>query len=95
MRRQQTKNFEPWRLRREQYLRESSRHAELTKEGYAPADPARYWTVITGGRTPSSLERNRGMGLFALRGESRDLARRTEAGSAKDRGDDEGHGVGR
>ena len=38
MRRQRTKQCEAWRRRREQYLRESGRHVELIKEGYASAD---------------------------------------------------------
>ena len=46
MQRQQTKQCEVWRRRREQYLRESGRHVELIKEGYASADST-YWTVIS------------------------------------------------
>ena len=52
MRRQRTKQCEVWRRRREQYLRESGRHVELIKEGYAPADSTN-WTVIVGGRARS------------------------------------------
>ena len=35
MRTQKPKQYEAWRCRREQYLRESGRHVELIKEGYA------------------------------------------------------------
>jgi hypothetical protein len=64
MRRQQAKGREAWRCRREQYLRESGRHVELIKEGYASAECTTNWTVVIGGR-PS--ERNAGMRLFLVK----------------------------
>lgn len=72
MRRQQAKQCEAWRCRREQYLRESGRHVELIKEGYASAECTTNWTVVIGGRAGSSpLERNAGMRLFLVK--ERDL----------------------
>ena len=80
MRRQQAKQCEAWRGRREQYLRESGRHVELIKEGYASAECTTNWTVVIGGRAGSPLERNAGMRLFLVK--ERDLnvgARYTES----------------
>ena len=71
MRRQQAKQCEAWRCRREQYLRESGRHVELIKEGYASAECTTNWTVVIGGRAGSPLERNAGMRLFLVK--ERDL----------------------
>lgn len=71
MRRQQGKQREAWRCRREQYLRESGRHVELIKEGYASAEFTTNWTVFIGGRAGSSSERNAGMNLFLVK--QRDL----------------------
>ena len=45
-----TKQCAAWRCRREQYLRESGRHVDLIREGYAAADEATNWTVVVGGR---------------------------------------------
>ena len=50
MRRLKTKQYVAWRCRREQYLRESGRHVDLIKEGYASADDGTNWTVVVGGR---------------------------------------------
>ena len=80
MRRQQAKQCEAWRCRREQYLRESGRHVELIKEGYASAECTTNWTVVIGGRAGSPLEPNSGMRLFLVK--QRDLnvgARCTES----------------
>jgi len=71
MRRQQAKQREAWRCRREQYLRESGRHVELIKEGYASAEFTTNWTVVIGGRAGSTLELNAGMRLFLVK--QRDL----------------------
>jgi hypothetical protein len=67
MRRQQAKQCETWRCRREQYLRESGRHVQLIKEGYASAEFTTNWTVVIGGRAGSTLERNAGMSLFLVK----------------------------
>ena len=71
MRRQQAKQCEAWRCRREQYLRESGRHVQLIKEGYASAECTTNWTVFIGGRAGSPSERNAGMRLFLVK--QRDL----------------------
>ena len=67
MRRQQAKQCEAWRCRREQYLRESGRHVELIKEGYASADSTTEWTVVVGGRGLGPLEPGPGTRLFLVR----------------------------
>ena len=67
---QRTKQCEDWRSRREQYLRDSGRHAELIKEGYASTDSTTNWIVIVGGRAGGSLERNSGMRLFRVKGQT-------------------------
>jgi len=67
---QQTRQGEDWRCRREQYLRESGRHAELIKEGYASTDSTTNWIVIVGGRAGGLLERNSGMRLFRVKGQT-------------------------
>ena len=67
MRRLQTKQCEAWRCRREQYLRESGRHVDLIREGYASADDATNWTVVVGGRGRGPLERDRGTRLFLVK----------------------------
>jgi hypothetical protein len=64
---QQPKQYEAWRCRREQYLRESGRHLELIKEGYAFADPAIEWTLVVGGRGRGSLEPGPETRLFMVR----------------------------
>jgi hypothetical protein len=66
MRRQRTKQCEAWRRRREQYLRESGRHVELIKEGYASAGSTN-WTVIVGGRARGPLDRDRETRLFLVK----------------------------
>jgi len=71
MRRQQAKQCEAWRCRREQYLRESGRHVQLIKEGFASAEGTTNWTVFIGGRAGSPSERNAGMRLFLVK--QRDL----------------------
>jgi hypothetical protein len=68
MRTQQPKQYETWRCRREQYLRESGRHVELIKEGYASADSATEWTVVVGGRGCGHLEPGPGARLFLVTG---------------------------
>jgi hypothetical protein len=73
MRRQQTKQCEAWRRRREQYLRESGRHVDLIKEGYASADSTENWIVVVGGRPRGSLERNPGMRLLLVKERRLDL----------------------
>jgi hypothetical protein len=67
MRRLQTKKYEAWRCRREQYLRESGRHVDLIREGYAAADDATNWTVVVGGRGRGSLQRELGIRLFLVK----------------------------
>ena len=67
MRRLQTKQYEAWRRRREQYLRESGRHVDLIREGYASADDATNWTVVVGGRPRGHLKRDLGTRLFQVK----------------------------
>ena len=81
MRRQQAKQREAWRCRREQYLRESGRHVELIKEGYASGEFTTNWTVIIGGRAGSPLERNAGMRLFLVKEEDLHVAARCKESS--------------
>ena len=78
MRRQQTKQCEAWRRRREQYLRESGRHVDLIKEGYASADSTENWIVVVGGRPRGSLERNPGMRLLLVKERRLDLGCRSK-----------------
>lgn len=70
MRRLQTKQSAAWRWRREQYLRESGRHADLVKEGYASPEPTRDWIVTVGGRAGASMERNPAMRLLLVKRET-------------------------
>jgi hypothetical protein len=67
MRAQQPKQHEAWGCRREQYLRESGRHVELIKEGYASADSMTEWTVVVGGRVSGPLRPGRATRLFLVR----------------------------
>ena len=67
MRRLQTKQYEAWRCRREQYLRESGRHVDLIREGYASADDTTNWTVVVGGRARGPLKRIPGTRLFLVK----------------------------
>ena len=67
MRRLQTKQYEAWRCRREQYLRESGRHPDLIREGYASADDGTNWTVVVGGRGPGPLQRELGTRHFLVK----------------------------
>ena len=67
MRRLQTKQFEAWRCRREQYLRESGRHVDLIREGYASADDGTNWTVVVGGRGGGPLQRELATRLFLVK----------------------------
>ena len=62
-----TKQCAAWRCRREQYLRESGRHVDLIREGYASADDATKWTVVIGGRARGPLKRDLGTRLFLLK----------------------------
>ena len=64
---QQPKQYEDWRYRRKQYLRESGRHVELMKEGYASADSTTEWTVVVGGRGRGPLEPGPRTRLFLVR----------------------------
>lgn len=67
MRRLQTKQYEAWRRRREQYLRESGRHVDLIREGYASADDATNWIVVVGGRGRGPLQGELGTRLFQVK----------------------------
>jgi hypothetical protein len=67
MRRLQTNQYEAWRCRREQYLRESGRHVDLIREGYAAGDDATNWTVVAGGRGREPLKRELGIRLFLVK----------------------------
>jgi hypothetical protein len=67
----QMKQSEAWRCRRERYLRESGRHADLIKEGYASPDSTRNWIVTVGGRAGASMERNPGMRLLLVKRQTR------------------------
>ena len=67
MRRLQTKQYEAWRRRREQYLRESGRHVDLIREGYASTDDAANWTAVVGGRCRGPLQRELGTRLFLVK----------------------------
>ena len=67
MRRLQTKQYEAWRCRREQYLRESGRHVDLIREGYASADDATTWAVVVGGRARGPLNRDLGTSLLLVK----------------------------
>lgn len=67
----QMKQSEAWRCRREQYLRESGRHADLIKEGYASPDSTRNWIVTVGGRAGASMERNPEMRLLLVKRQTR------------------------
>lgn len=71
MRRQQTKQYEAWRCRREQYLRESGRQVDLIKEGYASPDSTTSWIVTVGGRAGAAMERNPGMRLLLVKRQTR------------------------
>src|SRR6185369_1779966 len=57
MQRLQTTQYKAWRCRREQYLRESGRHVDLIREGFASPDDATNWTVVVGGRGRGPLQR--------------------------------------
>ena len=81
MRRLQTKQYEAWRCRREQYLRESGRHVDLIREGYASADDATNWTVVIGGRGRGPLQGEPGTRLFQVK-PSRDHRARCKESSA-------------
>jgi hypothetical protein len=63
----QSKQRAAWRCRREQYLRESGRHVDLIREGYAAADDATNWTVVVGGRGRGRLKRELGTRLFLVK----------------------------
>ena len=71
MRRLQTKPSEAWRCRRELYLRESGRHADLIKEGYASPDPTTNWIVTAGGRVGAPVKRDPGMRLLLVKRQTR------------------------
>jgi len=81
MRKLQTKQCEAWRCRREQYLRESGRHVDLIREGYASPDDATNWTVVVGGRGRGPLQRELGTRLFLVK-PSLDHRARCKEGSA-------------
>jgi hypothetical protein len=67
MQRLQTKQHEAWRCRREQYLRDSGRHDDLIREGYASPDDAPNWTVVVGGRGRGTFHREPGTRLFLVK----------------------------
>ncbi len=68
MQTQEPKQREDWRRRREKYLRESGRHVELMKEGYACGDSSNEWAVIVGRSERGALERHAlGARLFLVR----------------------------
>ena len=68
MQTQQPKQRDAWRRRREQYLRDSGRHVDLIREGYACGHPAKDWAVIAGRGERNVLERDaRGARLFVVR----------------------------
>ncbi len=67
MRRQQTKQCAAWRRRREQYLRESGRHVDLIREGYASEDDTTNWIVLAGGRGRGPMQREQGTRLFQVK----------------------------
>ena len=67
MRRLQTKQYDSWRYRREQYLRESGRDVDLIREGYASADDATNWNVVVGGRGGGPSQRELGARLFLVK----------------------------
>jgi len=79
MRRLQTKQYETWRRRREQYLRESGRHVDLIREGYASADDTTNWTVVVGGRGRGPLQGEQGTRLFQVKPSLDHRARRKES----------------
>ena len=80
MRIQRTKSSESWRCRREQYLRESGRYLELTREGYTHAEPATSWIVVVGGR--GLLERAPKRRLFLVKKALRETTEEPANGSA-------------
>ena len=81
MRRLQTKQCEAWRCRREQYLRESGRHVDLVREGYASAYDTTNWTVVVGGSARGALKHDLGTRLFLVKPRS-DLGARCKESSA-------------
>ena len=82
MRRLQTKQYEAWRRRREQYLRESGRHVDLIREGYASADDTTNWTVVVGGRGRGALHREVGTRLFLVKPSHQARCRESDAPAA-------------
>lgn len=66
MQTQQPKQRDAWRRRREQYLRDSGRHIELIREGYASGHPAKDWAVIAGRGERTALEREVAARLFLV-----------------------------
>ena len=81
MQRLQTKQCAAWRCRREQYLRESGRHVDLIREGYASADDGTNWTVVVGGRSRGPLQGELGTRLFQVKPSLDHRARRKESGA--------------
>jgi hypothetical protein len=63
----QTKQCEAWRCRGKQYLRESGRHVDLIREGYASANDTTSWTVVVGGRGRGPMQREQGTRLFQVK----------------------------
>ncbi len=57
-----------WQSRREEYLRVSGRHVDLTKEGYVEAPADGKWGLIPGGRPKCQPKENRPIGLFVVKG---------------------------
>ena len=79
MRIQRTKSSESWRCRREQYLRESGRHLELIREGYAQ-EFTTSWIMVVGGR--GLLERAPKRRLFLVKKALRETTEEPANGSA-------------
>lgn len=73
---------EPWRQRRERYLRESGREIDLIKEGYASAAPTPTWMVVIGGRTAARPRGNPRTRPFLVKDGPRVTARRAYERSA-------------
>ena len=82
MRRLETKQYEAWRCRREQYLRESGRHVDLIREGFASADDTTNWTVVVGGRGRGPMPREQGTRLFQVKPSLDHRARCKESNAA-------------
>lgn len=70
MPKQKSKSPVAWERRREEYLRESGRHTDLIKEGYARSESSTDWIVVVGDRKPNYQEGHPRSGLFLVRRET-------------------------